>query len=585
MDLAQGEYFNPSWNPLLRFSPDGNTLAYSPMVSSDRQAALLGGMSMMMLGSGESVMSFLRPLDGIEAKPLIDAPMMAIHAFSPDGRYVLLQDDMHQVIKKAALSGGAPLQVAAVDMAFRGEWAPDGYYYFTNGYFSPIVRIPTSGGKQETVTSLDLERQERSHRHAQMLPGGKAIIFTVSSGGIESFDDARIDAFSLDTGKRKTLVQGGFCPRYSPSGHLIYARAGSLYAVPFDPKALDVNGSPVKIVEGVFMSTNTGAAQFDISLTGALAYLVGKPEGGKRTLVWVDRQGKETPLPLPPRSYVFPRISPDGRQLAFEIEGVNHDLYEYDPDRDVITRMTTDGLSHAPVWTPDGKSIAFRSWKAGTMTMWIMPSDRSSPEQRISKIGERQSVVSFSPDGHYLSYNQMDTGITGNDIWIMPMQGDRKPQPLAKSRFSEGSARFSPDGNWVAYCTDEPGENEVYVQRWPGPGSRIQISSEGGSDPIWSRNGKELFYRNGDRMMVVAITTQPTFRASKPQLLWTGHYSRGMSSSCGPPGTTEANYDVTSDGQRFLMVKDLDADAVSTRIVVVLNFAEELKRVGVQEKK
>jgi serine/threonine-protein kinase len=583
LDLPQGESFDPTWNPLLMFSPDGEILAYTPVVSGTRQTELMGGMNMMMLGGGDSSMSFLRPLDRLESKWLADAPMMAIHAFSPDGRYVLVQDGMRQVIRKAGLSGGAPVQFTSVDMAFRGDWAPDGYYYWTNGYFSPIVRTPVSGGKQEQVTVLDLDKQERSHRHAQMLPGGKAIIFTVSHGGIDSFDDARIDVFTLDTKRRKTLLEGGFCPRYSRSGHIVYARGGSLYAAPFDEQRLEVTGSPFKVVEGVFMSTNTGAAHFDISSAGALAYLAGKPEGGERTLVWVDRHGKPTPLPLAPRSYVFPRISPDGRQLAFEIEGVNHDLYTYDPDRNVTTKITTDGLSHAPVWTPDGKHIAFRSWKAGTMTMWWMPSDRSGPEERLNTIGERQSVVSFSPDGRYISFNQMDTGITGNDIWILPMQGDRKPQPFAKSRFSEGSARFSPDGRWVAYCTDEPGENEIYVEPWPGPGPRIQVSSEGGSDPIWSRNGKELFYRKGDKMMVVAVTTQPTFSASKPRLLWEGHYSRGMSSSCGPPGTTEANYDVTSDGQRFLMIKDFDEDAVSTRIVVVLNFAEELKRLSKEE--
>jgi Tol biopolymer transport system component len=299
----------------------------------------------------------------------------------------------------------------------------------------------------------------------------------------------------------------------------------------------------------------------------------------------VDRQGKGTPLPLPARSYLFPRVSPDGKRLAFEVEGVNHDLYTYEPDRDVTTMMTTDGVSHAPVWTPDGKHLAFRSWKAGTMTMWWMPSDRSGPEERLTTVGARQSVVSFSPDGRYMAFNQMELGGTGTDVWMLPMQGDRTPQPFVKSKFADGSGRFSPDGKWVAYCSNESKRNEVYVQPWPGPGPKIQISSEGGSDPIWSRNGKELFYRNGDKMMVVAVATQPTFRASKPQLLWEGQYSEGMSSSCGPPGTTSANYDVTSDGRRFLMVKDLDQGAVSTRIVVVLNFAQELKRLSKEQKR
>jgi serine/threonine-protein kinase len=560
-DLPQGQFFRPTWNSLLMFSPDGGTLAY---------AHLAGGRPTPSL----------RRLDALEAKPLADAPGMSIPVvFSPDGRHLLLMDGKQMELKKVALSGGAPVLFASADMVFRGDWAPDDYCYWTDGYFGPIVRTPGSGGKTEPVTQLDLEKQERTHRHAQMLPGGKALTFTVSYGGIDSFDDARIDAYTLDTKKRRTLVQGGFSARYSPSGHLVYARGSNLYAVPFDAKRLEVTGPPVKVVEGVFMSTNSGAAYFDISRSGALAYAVGKAEGGERTLVWVDRQGKATPLSLPPRSYLFPRVSPDGKQLAFEVEGVNHDLYEYDADRGVTTKMTTDGVSHAPVWTPDGKHLAFRSWKAGTMTMWWMPADRSGPEERLTTVGARQSIVSFSPDGHYMAYNQMEPGM-GTGIWMLPLQGDRTPQPFVKAQFMDGSGRFSPDSKWVAYCSPESGRAEVYVQPWPGPGPKIQISSEGGDDPIWSRDGKELFYRSGDKMMVVAVATQPAFRAGKPRVLWEGKYSHGMSSSCGTPGTTSANYDVSSDGQRFLMVKDLDQDAVSTRIVVVLNFAEELRRLG-----
>jgi serine/threonine-protein kinase len=511
---------------------------------------------------------------------------------------------MKSALMKVALSGGAPVLFAPYDMAFRGDWGPDNNYYWTTHYFGPIVRTAGFGSQPEPVTELDLRREERTHRHVQFLPGGEAIILTVSSGGIQSFDDARIDLCRLDTKKRITLVQGGFSPRYSPSGHIVYARAGSLYAVPFDLKRLEVTGPPFKVVDGVFMSTNSGSAHFDISRTGALAYAVGRAEGGDRTLVWVDRNGKADPLPLPPRSYVFPRISPDGTQLAVEVEGVNHDLYTWDFDRGVMTKMTTDGLSHAPVWTPDGKHIAYRSWKAGTMTMWWMPSDRSGPEERLTSVGARQSVVSFSPDGRYMAFNQMETsgmgmgpgemGIMGSGshemdaggtgVWILPMQGDRTPRPFVRSKFTEGSGRFSPDGKWVAYCSNESGRNEVFVQQWPGPGPKIKISSEGGTDPIWSRNGKELFYRNGNKMMAVQVATQPVFKPSKPQLLWEAPYAHGMSSSCGPPGTTEGNYDVASDGSRFLMIKDLSEDLVSTRIVVVLNFAEELKALASAQK-
>jgi Tol biopolymer transport system component len=306
---------------------------------------------------------------------------------------------------------------------------------------------------------------------------------------------------------------------------------------------------------------------------------VGQAEGGERTLVWVDRQGKETVLPLPVRSYLFPRISPEGRQIAFEVEGVYHDLYACDPDRGVTTKMTTDGVSHAPVWTPDGKRLAFRSWKAGTMTMWWMPACRSGPEERPTTVGARQNLVAFSPDGRYAAVNQVETDGAMTDLRMLPLASDRTPRPFIKSKFRDGSGRFSPDGRRGAYCSNESGRAEVYVQTWPDPGPKIQVSSESGADPIRSRNGKQLFYRNGGKRMVVAVATQPTFRACKPQLLWEGHYAHGMSSSRGSPGATSANYDVTGGGQRFLMVKDLGQDAVSTRIVVVLNFAEELKRL------
>ncbi|NWG13627.1 MAG: protein kinase, partial [Acidobacteria bacterium] len=449
-DLPSDQPMKPTWNSQLMFSPDGTMLAYSHSV-------------------GDTEATFLRRLGELDAKPLAGAPGMSIPIFTSDGRYLLLMDYMQSALVKAALSGGAPVPFAPYDMAFRGDWGPDNYYYWTTHYFGPIVRTSSSGGKAEPVTELDLGRQERTHRHVQVLPGGKAIILTVSTGGIQSFDDARIDLCELGTKRRKTLVQGGFSPRYSPSGHIVYARAGGLYAVPFDTGRLEVTGAPVKVVDGVFMSTNSGSANFDISRSGSLAYAAGKAEGGERTMVWVDRGGKAAPLPLPPRSYLFPRISPDGKLIAFEIEGVNHDLYLYDPAREITTKLTTDGVSHAPVWTPDGKYIAFRSWKAGTMTMWWMPADRSGPEERLTMVGARQSVVSFSPDGRYMTFNQMDAmaadaggmGMTGGEIesggsgvWILPMQGDRTPRPFAKSKFTEGSGRFSPDGKWVAWCSN-----------------------------------------------------------------------------------------------------------------------------------
>lgn len=577
----------PGWNPTVMFSPDGKSIAFSYAVDGMATA-------------------FRRSIDDLTQRPLGGVRGLEAPVFSPDGRWVTMVDNMDLTLKKVAVGGGAPVQLTRVDMFGRGDWGPDGYIYFTDTYPGGIVRVPENGGAKEPVTTLDPKGEEFTHRHVQVLPGGKAIIFTAVSSGMETYNAAAVEAQDLGSKRRKVLVKGGFGARYVPPGYIVYANAGDLYAVSFDPGKLEVSGLPIKVVDGVQMSINTGSAYFDVSATGALAYVPGRAEGGARTLVWVDRQGMEDELPgLKPGSYLFPRISPDGRALVVELEGATHNLYTYDFSRMVLSKVTTDGLSHAPLWTPDGRNICFRSWKVGTMTMWEMPADGSGAAERLTDFGARQSAVSISPDGGYLTFNQMgdldagggkadmaagggaggmDDGMgamgTGSDIWILPLHGgDRKPQRFKGSKFEEASAKFSPDGRLVAYCSNKSGRSEVYVEQWPDSGWMQQVSSEGGTDPLWNRRGQELFYRDGDKMMVVPVRFSPTFEADMPRLLWEGHYSHGMSSSCGPPGVSSSNYDVTADGQRFLMVKDEEADLGSTGIVVVLNWIAELKRV------
>jgi Tol biopolymer transport system component len=244
----------------------------------------------------------------------------------------------------------------------------------------------------------------------------------------------------------------------------------------------------------------------------------------------------------------------------------------------VLSKVTTDGLSHDPVWSPDGLRLAFRSWQAGGMTMWWMQSDRSASPQRLDPAGTRQSPVSFSPDGKYLAFDQKHPD-TAEDAWVLPLEGDTTPRQIAQTKFGEGSMKFSPDGRWVAYSSDESGKPEIYVQAFPGPGRKEQVSTDGGTDPVWRRAGGELYYRAGDKMMAVALSTFPKFEAFAPKMLWEGKYSEGTGASCGMPGVSSSNYDVSADGQRFLMVRDDDASAYATKIVVVLNWAEHVKAV------
>jgi Tol biopolymer transport system component len=342
---------------------------------------------------------------------------------------------------------------------------------------------------------------------------------------------------------------------------------------------LQITGQPVIVLEGVLMSRNTGAANFDISGTGDLVFAPGICEGGARTLYWVDRNGHSEKLPLPAKSYLHPRISPDAHRLAIEIEGSNHDCYIYDFTSGVLSNITADGLSHWPLWSPDGKTIGYRSGSMGHFQLWQVPADRNHGPEQVLATGMSQSAESYSPDGHTLVYTATDPGSPVR-IVAVPLQGDMKPQPLDNSTYAEGSPKFSPDGRWLAYCSNESGKPQVYVQAFPGPGPKTQVSNDGGTDPIWRRDGRELFYRNDDTMMAVPVSTASGFTAGRPQELWKGHYSHGMSSSCGPPGLSSSNYDVTSDGKRFLMIKDDDQDSATSReIIVVLDWTDELNRL------
>ena len=561
VDLPENQRIGPEFNSKVALSPDGTHLAFTPVPGP----------------------VYIRRLDGLENQPLEITKSVGFRGaplFSPDGTSISFIEGNSifawaRPFLKASLAGGAPTRLFDYDSFHRGDWAPDGWIYWTSSYQGGIVRIRDSGGPIEPVTELDVKKGERSHRFADLLPGGRALIYTAAFEGISSYNDARIELWDLTTRQKKTLIEGGTSAVYSPSGHVVYARQGKLFAAPFDLKRQEVTGPPFEVLGGVMMSGNTGAAHFSLSDRGDLAYVPGAADGGNRTLVWVDRSGKADPLPLPPASYLYPRISPDGRSLAVEIEGPSHDFYFYDFARTVLSKVTTDGMSHAPVWSPDGRQVAFRSWQAGGMTMWLMPADRSAAPTRLDPSGTRQSPVSFSPDGKFLSFDQKDPQ-TRDDVMVLPLGGDRSPVAVAQSRFMEGSGKFSPDGRWIAYSAFESGRPEIWVQAFPGPGLKLQVSNDGGTDPVWRRSGGELYYRSGNKMMAVTVTTSPTFNAGAPRLLWEGAYSRGTGSSCGMPGVASSSYDVSADGERFLMIRE-DAPPDASRIVVVLNWAEEVK--------
>jgi dipeptidyl aminopeptidase/acylaminoacyl peptidase len=552
--------FVPSFATRVGISRDGTRIAFNTVVPDGNAF-------------------YIRSLRELESKRLKEVPNGVAGFFSPDGRWIAcftLTDP--QTLRKMALSGGAPVTLATVD-GVGGTWADNGTIYWMNQNPGVLASIPAGGGQTRKVADIDFAKGERQHKFPCALPGVEAVLLTVSTADTATFDEARIVALSPATGQKKLLVEGGTHPRYLPSGYLLYARDSKILAIRFDPKRLRVEGQPFTVLEGVQMSRNTGAASFDVSANGDLAYVLGTCDGGARTLVWVDRDGNAEAVPLAAKSYLHPRLSPDDRRLAIEVEGPNHDLYVYDFDRSVLANITTDGVSHWPVWSPDGMELAYRSGPMGHFTLWRVPADRSSGPQKVPATGLSQNAESWSPDGRAIAYIIMRPGVQPS-IMVADLHGG-PAESFSKEKAPEGSPKFSPDGRWLAYCSAESGKPQVYVQAFPGPGPKIQVSNEGGTDPVWKRKGGELFYRNGDSMMAVNVSAAPTFTAGRPQELWKSHYSHGMSSSCGPPGATSSNYDVTADGKRFLMIKDDDQDrAASKQIVVALGWADELSRTS-----
>jgi predicted Ser/Thr protein kinase len=510
MPLGRDEIIAPVGSSV-QLSPDGAHLAWA---ASD---------------AGGRTQIFHRRLDDLQATALPGTATGSAPFFSPDGSSLAFLHAGSRTVKKLALSGGAPAIICPYDAGFPGAWSPSDDIYVTVQYPGTVVRVAASGGDPKPVTTLDTKREEVMHTRPVLLPGGRAILFAISGGGMDSYDDGRIALRSLETGERKILIEGGMAPQYSPTGHIIYAHDGKLLAVPFDLKRLAVTGSPVPVLEGVFMCVNTGSAHYSLAANGTLAYAPGVVLGGARQLVWVDRAGRAEALPIPARAYLHPRISPDNTRLAVEVEGPMHDFWVDDLARGIMTKVTTDGISHWPVWTPDGARFSYRRWTDGTFSMWWSPADRSATPERLTNIGRAQSPGSWSPDGRVVAFTQVNPE-TGADVYVLDMAGDRKPRPFVQTRYAEGSPKFSPDGRWIAYTSNESGHNEIYVQAYPGPGAKIQISVEGGTDAAWRPNGGELYYRDGDKMMLVQVSTSGAFQSSRPKLLWTGRYAHGLGS-------------------------------------------------------
>jgi dipeptidyl aminopeptidase/acylaminoacyl peptidase len=411
------------------------------------------------------------------------------------------------------------------------------------------------------------------------------VLFTVTHSPLPRWDDTEIVAHSMTTGQRTVLIHEGADGRYLRSGHLLYVRRGTLMAVPFDLERLRVTGGAVALIADVMQAGNTpsevadsGAGQFSVSQSGSLLYMPGgifpDPE---RSVVWVDRTtGAVQPLPLPARAYLSPRLSPDGRRVALWTQG-DRKIWVHDLARGTLTPLTSEARNARAIWTPDGTRVTYGSATGGNENIFWRPADGSGQPERLTMSDYLHIAASWSPDGQELLFIDSPPE-TGYDLWVLPLSGDRRPRAIIQTRFAEAYPDFSPDGRWLAYASDESGRSEVYVQPYPGPGPRQQVSTDGGIGPAWSRDGRELFYTTpqsfggqatSTKMMVVAVSLRPTFTAGNPRMLFQGRY--------GATALIRA-YDVTSDGRRFLMVQQKERPAVNAAdMILVQNWSEELK--------
>jgi eukaryotic-like serine/threonine-protein kinase len=525
-------------------SPDGRQLAY---------VAARAGRPLI----------YLRTVDRLEAKPIAGTEGGHMPFFSPDGLWLGFVVDSEGKLKKVPLSGGAPTTLCDAGDVRGASWSADGTILFARHGTSGLDRVSAAGGKPEVLTTLDVPRHESSHRFPEVLPGGQAVLFTVRTDETHPWDDARIEAFSLRTRARSVLITGGNNARYA-AGHLIYQRAGALWAAPFDPVRLEVAGPSALVLEGVSSSAVYGSADFGVSRDGSLVYVPGKVRGTDRRVVRVNRAGKAQPLMESRGAFSTLSLSPDGRRLALTIQAANDQIWVYDLERSTLSPQTLRWENNSAIWTPDGRHLTFSSDRERPPSLFRQTADGSGSAERLTTSATGPTAQAWSPDGKTLVFVD---GWPKFDLWLLTLDGDRKPRPLIRGPFNESQARLSPNGRWLAYVSDESGREEVYVVPFPGSGGRWPISTNGGSRPLWARNGRELFYRNGDRTMAVTVSSDATFSATKPELLFEAKAVSYLWLS----------YDVTPDGD-FLMIEPGESDTPHAQINVVLNWLQEVRQ-------
>jgi len=541
--------------------PEKLTSFYNPVISPDGRRLVFNGSQ----ASGKSLL-YIRALDSFDAQPLAGTEGADFPFWSADSRFIAFFAD--RKLKKVEISGGPPQTLCNAPNGRGGTWNSNGVIIFAPNDLGGLYRVSATGGEPTSLTAPDKSRQETTHRWPYFLPDARHFLYFIRSSQPQN---RAIAVGVLDGNETTRLMNGESNVAYAPPGYLLFWRDRTLLAQAFDDGKLQLAGDPFPVAEQVGYVQPNSYAVFSVSGNGILIYRRGT-FSNRNQPTWFDRKGNRLGTIGTISDYSATQLSPDEKRVALEqwdSQAISTDIWLFELARGAGSRFTTNpAFDSMPVWSPDGNRLALSSNRDGQYDLYQKPASGIGNEEVLLKSDNLKIANDWSADARFIIYEGRDLK-QNFDVWVLPLFGDGKPFPLLQTEFNEQSAQLSPDGKWIAYVSDESGKFEVYVQSFPASGGKWKVSTDGGHHPLWRGDGKELFYMApGRKLMAVEVKASSTFEVSVPQELFETRIAGA---------TFRRGYDVTADGQRFLIITQLEEEKPSP-ISVVLNWTADLKR-------